>query len=59
MFEEPEQTLVAPDICMVGGVPDPTVIVIAFEVDVAGDTHEPDGVMIQVTTLPLASEDEV
>ena len=59
MFEDPEQTLVAPDICIVGVVPDPTVIVIAFEVDVAGVTHEPDGVMIQVTTLPLASEEDV
>ena len=32
-----------------------TVIVIALEVAVAGDTQLPDGVMTQVTTSPLAS----
>ncbi len=32
-----------------------TTIVIALDVEVAGDTQVPVGVMIHVTTLPLAS----
>ena len=45
--------------CIVGVTVGLTVIVIPFDVDVAGDTQLPVGVMIQVTTLPLASDDEV
>ena len=36
-----------------------TVMAIAFDVAVAGDTQVPDGVMTQVTTSPLASVLEV
>ena len=36
-----------------------TVIVRALDVDVAGVAQEPDGVITQVITLPLAKEDEV
>jgi hypothetical protein len=34
-------------------------MVMALEVEVAGDAQEPDGVMTQVTTLPLANVDDV
>ena len=52
----PEHMVVAVEVIFTESVPVAlTVMVIALEVDVAGSTHEPDGVMTQVTTLPLAS----
>jgi hypothetical protein len=50
----PEHMLVLPAMVIVGATVELTVIVIALDVDVAGVTQVPDGVMIQVTTLPLA-----
>ena len=56
----PAQTVVADAAILTASVAAAfTVIVIAFDVDVAGDTQVPDGVMTQVTTSPLASELDV
>jgi hypothetical protein len=51
----PEQIVVAVAAILTDAVTDGlTVMVIALDVDVAGVTHVPVGVMTQVTTLPLA-----
>jgi hypothetical protein len=55
----PEHILVLPEMVIVGATVELTVIVIALDVDVAGVTHVPDGVMTHVTTLPFASVLEV
>ena len=56
----PEQIVVAVDVIFTESVPVAfTVIVIAFEVEVAGDTQLPVGVMTQVTTFPFISADEL
>ena len=58
--DAPEQIVVAVvEICTESVTDGFTVIVIALDVDVVGVAHEPDGVMIQVTTLPLAKVADV
>ena len=58
--EVPEHIVVAlADILTESVVDGLTVIVMALEVDVAGDAQAPDGVITQVTTLPFASVDDV
>ena len=56
----PEQMVVAVEVIFTESVKDElTAIVIALEVEVAGETQLPVGVMTQVTTLPLAREEDV
>jgi hypothetical protein len=57
---EPEHIVVAVEVMLTESTTDGlTVIVIGREVEVAGDAHDPDGVITQVTTLPFASVVEV
>ena len=55
----PAQTTILPEGMSVATGVGKTVKVIAPEVELAGVAHAPDGVRIQVTTLPLASEEDV
>ena len=55
----PEQIVVAVDVILTESVVDGlTFIVMALDVEVAGETQLPDGVITQVTTLPFAKADD-